>query len=186
MNQAHSLAGRLLLALPGMGDPRFDHATIAMFVHDESGALGIDLAHACDDMSFHDLLDELGIDPGEAPDCDVLLGGPVESGRGFVLHSPDWTSPGTLVVPQLGALTASPEILEAIAAGRGPRHWLFALGYAGWGPGQLDGEMQRHGWHAAGGSSAILFETPMERRWRATWRAEGIDPALLSSQTGRA
>ena len=186
MTQDHSLAGRLLLALPGMGDPRFDRAAIAMFVHDAGGAFGIDLAHPCDDISFHDMLDELGIDPGEAPECSVLHGGPVETGRGFVLHSPEWTAAGSLVVPPLGALTASPDILEAIAAGKGPRRWLFALGYSGWGPGQLDGEMQRHGWHAAEGRAAILFETPMERRWAATWRAEGIDPALLASETGRA
>ena len=186
MTQDHSLAGRLLLALPGMGDTRFDRAAIAMFVHDAGGALGIDLAHPCDGISFHDMLDELGIDPGEVPDCPVLHGGPVETGRGFVLHSPEWTAAGTLVVPPLGALTASPDVLEAIAAGKGPRRWLFALGYSGWGPGQLAGEMQRHGWHAAEGRAAILFETPMERRWAATWRAEGIDPALLASETGRA
>lgn len=186
MKQAQTLAGRLLLALPGMGDPRFARATIALYVHDAGGAFGIDLAHKREDVGFHDLLKELDIDPGVAPDCAVLHGGPVEPGRGFVLHSRDWSGAGTLEMPPLGALTATPEILEAIAAGEGPRDWLIALGYSGWGPGQLDGEMQRHGWHAAQGSAAILFETPMKGRWRATWQAEGIDPALLASQTGRA
>lgn len=186
MTQAQTLAGRLLLAMPGMGDPRFERATIALYVHDMQGAFGIDLATLRTDITFHGLLEELGIKPGRAPDCPVLHGGPVEPGRGFVLHSPDWTGAGTLAVPPLGALTATPEILEAIAAGQGPRHSLIALGYAGWGPGQLDGEMQRHGWHAAEGRAAILFETVVERRWVATWRAEGIDPALLASQTGRA
>ena len=184
--EVQTLAGRLLLAMPGMGDPRFERATIALFVHDAQGAFGIDLGTLRTDIGFHGLLTELGIKPGRAPDCPVLHGGPVEPGRGFVLHSPDWTGAGTLAVPPLGALTATPEILEAIAAGQGPRHWLIALGYAGWGPGQLDGEMQRHGWHAAEGSAAILFETPAERRWVASWRAAGIDPSLLASETGRA
>lgn len=186
MNQADTLAGRILLAMPGMGDPRFARATIALFVHDAGGAFGIDLGTQRPDLSFHELLAELEIDPGMAPDCPVLHGGPVEPGRGFVIHSDDWNGAGTLAVPPLGSLTATPDVLEAIAAGRGPRHWLFALGYAGWGPGQLDNEMHHHGWYAAEGRAGIMFDTPAEQRWQAAWRAEGIDPALLASQTGRA
>lgn len=186
MPDANSLAGRLLLALPGMGDPRFARATIAMFVHDAGGAFGIDLGTARQDIRFREVLEELGIPPGEAPDCPVLHGGPVESGRGFVIHSRDWMGEGTLDVPALAAVTASPAILEAIALGKGPHQWLFALGYAGWAPGQLDDEMHRHGWHAAAGNPAILFDTAPSRRWEAAWRAEGIDPALLASETGHA
>ncbi len=186
MTEAHYLSGRTLLAMPGMGDPRFDRAVIAMCVHDLNGAFGIGAGHIRAGVTFHALLEELGIDPGVAPDCPVHHGGPVEPGRGFVLHSPDWGSEDSMEVPPLGAVSASLDILRAIAEGRGPKHWLIALGYAGWGPGQLDNEMRHHGWHAAEGRSEILFERPAEARWAACWRAEGIDPSLLSSETGRA
>ncbi len=186
MTEARYLAGRMLLAMPGMGDPQFDHAAIALCVHDQNGAFGLDLGTFREGVRLHELLEDLDIDPGEAPDCPVLHGGPCEPGRGFVLHSPDWGCAESLTVPSLGILSASLDVLRAIAEGRGPSRWLIALGYAGWGPGQLDAEMRHHGWYAAEGRSAILFETPAERRWTAAWRAEGIDPALLASQTGRA
>lgn len=186
MSEVSYLAGRLLLAMPGMGDPRFERAVIAMCVHDAQGALGIGLGHIRDDISFHGLLEHLGIDRGGAPDCAVHHGGPVEPNRGFILHSPDWAGDETIAVGSLCAFSASVEILEAIAAGRGPAHWLIALGYAGWAPGQLDEEMHRHGWFAAEGQPAILFETRAEERWRKAWTAQGIDPALLASTTGSA
>jgi putative transcriptional regulator len=186
MTDSSYLAGRLLLAMPGMGDPRFDHAVIAMFVHDAYGALGIGLGEERKGLGFHALLRNLEIAPGKAPDAPVLNGGPVEPQRGFVIHTPDWDGPGTVLAEPLGAMSASLDVLKAIAAGEGPSQWLFALGYAGWGEGQLDGEMRRHGWYAAGGNPGILFDTPAPQRWKATWAAEGIDPALLASQTGRA
>lgn len=186
MSAPSYLAGRLLLAMPGMGDPRFDRAVIAMFVHDAHGALGIGLGEVRKGLRFHALLRDLDIQPGKAPDCPVLNGGPVEPQRGFVIHTPDWDGPGTVLAEPLGAMSASLEVLKAIAAGEGPSEWLFALGYAGWGEGQLDGEMRRHGWYAAKGNPEILFSTPAAQRWKASWAAEGIDPALLASQTGRA
>jgi putative transcriptional regulator len=186
MTESAYLAGRLLLAMPGMGDPRFDHAVIAMFVHDAHGALGIGLGEERKGLRFHALLRNLDILPGAAPDCPVLNGGPVEPQRGFVIHTPDWDGPGTIAAAPLGAMSASLEVLKAIAGGEGPSRWLFALGYAGWGEGQLDGEMRRHGWYAARGNPDVLFDTPAAQRWKATWAAEGIDPALLASQTGRA
>lgn len=186
MTDAQYLSGRLLLAMPGMFDPRFDHSVIAMCLHDENGAFGVGIGHARDGVTFHGLLREVGIDPGVAPDCDVHHGGPVEPGRGFVLHSADWTSPETIKIDGLCALSASLDILHAIAAGTGPRQWLIALGYAGWGAGQLDGEMRHHGWYAAEGRPEILFEEVPETRWHATWRAEGIDPALLATEIGHA
>lgn len=186
MTESAYLAGRLLLAMPGMGDPRFDHAVIAMFVHDAQGALGIGLSMVHPSLRFHALLRDLDIDPGKAPDCPVLVGGPVEMQRGFVVHSAEWHCPGTVEAGPLGAMTASIEALKAIAAGEGPEHWLFALGYAGWGAGQLDAEMRQHGWYAAQGRAEILFDCPAQQRWKACWAAEGIDPALLVSQTGRA
>lgn len=186
MTEAQYLTGRLLLAMPGMGDPRFEHAVIAMFVHEEQGAFGVGIGHLRDGVTLHGVLEEVGIDPGVAPDCPVHHGGPVEPGRGFVLHSPEWEGEGTVRIDGLCALSASTGVLRAIAAGKGPERWLIALGYAGWGAGQLDGEMRRHGWHAAAGHPEILFDTPAEQRWAATWRAEGIDPALLANVTGRA
>jgi putative transcriptional regulator len=186
MTEAQYLSGRLLLAMPGMGDPRFDHAAIAMCVHDENGAMGIGIGHLRDGLTLHPMLEELDIDPGQAPDCPIHHGGPVEPSRGFVLHSTDWGGTGTIGVEPLGSLSASLDILKAIAEGRGPNRFLIALGYAGWGPGQLDGEMRHHGWFAASGRSSILFDTPAENRWTAAWKAEGIDPAQLVGQTGRA
>lgn len=182
----HYLSGRILLAMPGMFDPRFERSVNVLCVHDEHGALGIGIGQIREGVSFHEILDELEIDPGVAPDCEVLHGGPVEPGRGFILHSMDWTGADTIEVPGLCGLTASMEILRAIAEGRGPRRWLMALGYAGWGEGQLEGEMRHHGWYAAEGHPEILFDTPTEARWIGTWRAEGIDPALLSTETGQA
>jgi putative transcriptional regulator len=186
MSEPEFLTGRILLAMPGMFDPSFDHAAIAMCLHDERGALGIGIGHVRGDITFHEILEELDIAPGEAPDCAVHHGGPVETGRGFILHSADWAGEETIEVAGLCRLSTSREILVAITEGAGPRQWLIALGYAGWGPGQLDEEMRHHGWFAADGRPEILFETSAEARWTATWRAQGVDPSLLSSVTGRA
>lgn len=186
MTDSVSLAGRFLLALPGMGDPRFDHAIIAMMVHDEEGALGIGLGRERDGLGLHALLEDLDIDPGLAPDCAVLDGGPVEPQRGFVLHTPDWDGPDTIMAGELCALSASLEVLRAIAEGRGPSRFLIALGYAGWSGGQLEGELQRHGWQVLEGEDKILFDCPAADRWAETWHAAGIDPAVLTGQTGRA
>jgi putative transcriptional regulator len=180
------LSGRILLAMPGMFDPRFERSVNVMCVHDEHGALGIGIGHVREDISFHGVLEELGIDPGSVPDCPVMHGGPVETGRGFILHSTDWGGTDTIEVQGLCGLSASQDVLRAIAEGRGPGRWIMALGYAGWGPGQLENEMRHHGWYAADGHPEVLFATPAETRWLATWRAEGIDPALLSTETGRA
>ena len=187
----NSLAGRLLLAMPGMPDPRFQHSVLAMCVHDADGALGIGIGEELG-LTLHALLDDLDIPRGVAPDVPVLSGGPVERHRGFVLHSPDWpradstNREGTLAVGPHWSLTGSRDVLRAIAEGTGPAHWLVALGYAGWGAGQLDGEMREHGWYAAEGRAGVLFDTHTQARWAATWRAEGIDPALLAKTTGHA
>jgi putative transcriptional regulator len=186
MTEAQYLAGRILLAMPGMGDPRFERSVTVMCLHDEHGAFGVGIGHLRRDLNFRELLEDVGIEPGDVPDCPVHHGGPVEPGRGFVLHSTDWGGEGTVAVAPLCALSGSLDVLRAIAEGRGPSRWLFALGYAGWAAGQLDGEMRRHGWFAAQGREEVLFDTPAERRWTAAWKAEGIDPALLASETGRA
>jgi putative transcriptional regulator len=184
------LSGKLLLAMPGMADPRFERAVIALCVHDENGAVGVGIGHKRAGISFRGLLTQLEIDPAEAPDCAVHHGGPVEPGRGFVLHSSDWGGQDTLHVNgdqgEIFAMTGTIDVLRAIAEGGGPSQWIAALGYAGWGEGQLDEEMTRHGWFAARGTPKILFDTPTDERWAASFKAEGIDPRLLGSETGAA
>ena len=184
------LSGKLLLAMPGMADPRFERAVIAMCVHDENGAIGVGIGHKRAGISFRGLLKQLEIDPGQAPDCAIHHGGPVEPGRGFVLHSTDWGGQDSLHVTGpsgvLFAMTGTMDVLKAIADGRGPSKWIVALGYAGWGEGQLDEEMTRHGWFAAQADRSILFDTPTDERWGAAFKAEGIDPRLLVSETGAA
>lgn len=188
VEQPKFLSGKLLLAMPGMADPRFERAVIALCVHDENGAVGIGIGHKRAGISFRTLLRQLEIDPGEAPDCAVHHGGPVEPGRGFVLHSTDWGGQDTLQINgdrgELFGMTGTIDVLRAIAGGNGPSKWIAALGYAGWGEGQLDEEMTRHGWFAARAETAILFDTPADERWAAAFKAEGIDPRLLASETG--
>jgi putative transcriptional regulator len=189
-SQPTFLSGKLLLAMPGMADPRFERAVIAMCVHDENGAIGVGVGHKRAGINFRGLLKQLDIDPDQAPDCAVHHGGPVEPGRGFVLHSTDWGGQDTLHVAgpkgEIFAMTGTIDILKAIAEGKGPARWIAALGYAGWGEGQLDEEMTRHGWFAAQGDADILFDTPTDERWAAAFKAEGIDPRLLASETGAA
>jgi putative transcriptional regulator len=186
--QPSFLSGKLLLAMPGMADPRFERAVIALCMHDENGAIGIGIGHKRAGISFRGLLKQLDVDPGEAPDRAVHHGGPVEPGRGFVLHSTDWGGQDTLHVAgrdgERFAMTGTIDVLRAIAEGRGPSAWIVALGYAGWGEGQLDEEMTRHGWFAADANQAIIFDTPTDERWAAAFKAEGIDPRLLTSETG--
>ena len=190
MDEPRFLAGKLLLAMPGMADPRFERAVIALCVHDENGAVGIGIGHRRVGLSFRGLLAQLGIDPGAAPDAPVHHGGPVEPGRGFILHSTDWGGQDTLHVVgergELCAMTGTIDVLKAIAEGRGPTQWVAALGYAGWGDGQLDEEMTRHGWFAARGDEQILFDTVTDERWNAAFRKEGVDPRLLVGETGAA
>ncbi len=180
------LTGKLLLAMPGMGDPRFEKAVIVVCAHDEQGAIGVGIGHERPGVTFRTLLRQLDIEPGEAPDGPVHHGGPVEPGRGFVLHSLDWSGQDTIQVDQLCGLTGTIDILKAIAAGKGPGKWVAALGYAGWAGGQIEDEMTRHGWFTAGGEQEILFKTPTDKRWKAAYHREGIDPALLVGESGAA
>ncbi len=194
MTDARYLSGQLLLALPGMADPRFARAVIAMCVHDDEGALGIGIGHVLGNLTLHALLEQVDIAPGAAPDAPVHWGGPVEPSRGFVLHSDDWGGQDTIHVGghavghggTTWALTGTLDILRALAEGRGPGRWLVALGYAGWGAGQLDGEMTRHGWLTAPADECILFDTPHDARWNASLKASGIDSRLLSPVSGTA
>lgn len=180
------LTGQILLALPGIGDPRFERAVIAMCAHDDMGALGIGVGAAIDGLRLHELLAQFEIDPGVAPDAPVYFGGPVEPRRGFVLHSTDWAGQDTVDVAGQWALSGTIDILRAIAEGTGPSRWLVALGYAGWGEGQLDDEMTRHGWFNIPGDSALIFDVSGRPRWEQGFASAGIDPRLLAPDTGTA
>ncbi len=180
------LSGQLLLALPGIGDPRFERAVIALCAHDEHGALGIGIGRVIPRLGLHALLGQLDIDPGVAPDAPIHVGGPVEPQRGFVLHCQDWSGEDTILVGRRWALSGTLDVLRAIAEGRGPSRWLAALGYAGWEEGQLDAEMTRHGWFATPGSDALVFDSPAEARWAGAFAAAGIDVRLLSPEAGHA
>lgn len=186
MSDARFLTGRILLAMPGIGDPRFEHAVIAMCVHDDNGALGVGIGHVLEGIGLHRLMEQLGIDAGTAPDAPVHFGGPVEPSRGFVLHSLDWGGEGTAQAADRWALTGTLDILKAIAQGRGPSRWLVTLGYAGWGEGQLDDEMHRHGWHVVDGDDDLIFDVPADKRWTRAFHGNGIDPRLLSPASGNA
>jgi putative transcriptional regulator len=186
MEQPKYLVGQLLLAMPGIGDARFDKAVIAMCVHDDNGALGIGLGRIVPRIGFHDLLRQLDIDPGVAPDVAIHLGGPVEPQRGFLLHSPDWGGQESISVAGRWALTATLDILKAIAEGRGPTRWVAALGYAGWGPGQLEQELCGNGWFSTAVSDALLYECDVASRWASGFKSAGIDPRLLTADFGTA
>lgn len=180
------LTGQFLLAMPGMSDPRFDHAVIAMCAHDSQGAMGIGIGEQIDDLGLHEILDQFGIDAGVAPNAPVYLGGPVEPGRGFVLHSDDWGGQDTIDVAGRWSLSGTIDILRAIAEGRGPSRWVVALGYAGWGAGQLDGEMTRHGWFNTPGTPELIYDVATGDRWSRGFASAGIDPRLLASSAGTA
>ncbi|WP_375397894.1 YqgE/AlgH family protein [uncultured Sphingomonas sp.] len=186
MESTRFLVGQFLLAMPGIGDPRFARAAIAMCAHSDEGAIGIGIGAAIPGLGLHDVLDQLEIDHGAAPDAPVHFGGPVEPRRGFVLHSGDWSGEDTIDVAKRWSLSGTVDVLRAIAEGRGPSRWLVALGYAGWGAGQLDGELSRHGWFNVAGDDALLYDLAADERWSAGFAGAGIDPRLLASETGTA
>ncbi|MDQ0316162.1 YqgE/AlgH family protein [Amorphus orientalis] len=189
------LEGQLLIAMPTMGDSRFERTVIYMCAHSAEGAMGIVLNQTAEEVSFSDLLVQLEIlpegEPIQLPDDDegiqVHKGGPVETGRGFVLHSGDYfISDSTLAIDSDICLTATVEILKAIAEGRGPRQALLALGYAGWAPGQLEAEIQRNGWLTCPADPRIVFAPDVEQKYDLALQKIGIDPRLLSGQAGNA
>lgn len=180
------LTGKLLIAMPGIGDPRFERSVIYMCSHSEEAAMGLMLSRAAPDLSFRELLGQLEIEiaPGVSLP-DVLIGGPVERSRGFVLHSDDYALPeGTLPVDGHISMTASVEILRDMAAGKGPDKALLALGYSGWGPGQLETEIRANGWLTCDADPAIVFDVPVGARWQSALARLGIDVTMLSREGG--
>ncbi len=181
------LTGQLLVAMPSMQDPRFARSVICLCAHSDDGAMGIVLNKPLQGLSFDELLKQLNLDP-VPPQRRIRLmsGGPVENGRGFVLHTADWETEGSLVFQPGIALTASVDILKAIAGGGGPREGLLALGYAGWGPGQLESEIQQNAWLSVPADEQLLFGADPDRLWHAALAKLHVDPALLSGTAGHA
>lgn len=189
------LSGKMLLAMPSMQDPRFSRTLIYLCAHSEEGAMGIVVNQPAPNIDFSDLLVQLNVIPAagrielpqRAGQVRVLRGGPVETGRGFVLHSADFfIENSTLSIDDGICLTATLDILKAIAGGQGPSHAIMALGYAGWAPGQLETEIQANGWLHCAADPDLVFGASLESRYDLAWRKLGIDPAMLSADAGHA
>ncbi len=183
-----NLNGQLLIAMPGMGDPRFEKSVVFMCAHSEDGALGLIVNKPSPELKFSTLLQQLDLEVGQPKrDIRVHFGGPVEHGRGFVLHSADYNgNDSTLQVDDSFGMTATLDVLEDIARGNGPQAALLALGYAGWGPGQLEDEILQNGWLTCEASPGIVFDGDDDGKWEAALNTLGIDPLMLSSTAGRA
>jgi len=181
------LTGQLLIAMPTMADPRFAHAVIYMCSHGPNGAMGLVLNRLFGETHFRNLLEQLNIkSSGQTPDLPIHFGGPVETGRGFVLHSSDYLREGTTRVDDNISLSATVEILQAIANGAGPERAVMALGYTGWGAGQLDEEMKANGWLTAPADDLIIFDRDLDTKWERSLAKIGISPVMLSGEAGHA
>jgi|SRR5688572_14594935 len=187
----HSLAGKLLLAMPGLGDPRFHRAVIFMCAHDENGAMGLVINHTLTGVQFTSLLEQLNITSDINVNIQnltfpVMAGGPVEGARGFLLHSHEFKQKDTVPVGDFYSVTGTIEALKAVASGKGPEHLLFILGYAGWGAEQLDKEIQENSWLVVDPDPNIIFHASPEEKWELAVQKLGIDPAMLSTEAGHA
>ena len=181
------LTGQFLIAMPTMGDPRFERTVIYMCAHSAEGAMGLVVNRVASEIDFPELLNQLEIETdGIKKPIPVLTGGPVETGRGFVLHSMDYSQDSTLKVTDEVGLTATVDILRAIAEGEGPAKSLLTLGYAGWSSGQLDNEIQANGWLNVSSDTSILFDEDLNSKWDRAVRKVGIDPSFLSAEAGHA
>jgi putative transcriptional regulator len=191
------LDGQLLIAMPSMTDKRFARSVIYMCAHSSEGAMGLIINQRARNIDFPGLLRQLNLAPEEGEsgeevdesvsEMQVHVGGPVETGRGFVLHSSDYYAPdSTLEIDEQMCLTATIDILKAIAGGRGPRHAILALGYAGWGAGQLESEIQQNGWLHCASDRELVFETDLTDKYGRALAKLGIDPTHLVSDAGHA
>lgn len=193
-NNFPSLCGKFLIAMPGMADARFERAVIYVCAHTDEGAMGFIINKIMDSLEVTDFLEQLEIISGEEriEVTDHLLGqvmhvgGPVEPGRGFVLHTSEFESETTLEVSKTVRLTATLEILRAIAVGKGPAHSILALGYSGWGAGQLESEIAANGWLTVDCDDEILFDLNNDSKYEKSLSLLGVDPSLLSYDAGRA
>lgn len=179
------LTGQVLIAMPQMEDPRFARSVVYLCAHTAEGAMGLVLNKLVENVSFPDLLEQLNIRSGNVEhEIHVHFGGPVETGRGFVLHTADYVQDATLMIDKRVALTATVDILKAIAEGSGPDHSLLALGYAGWAPGQLEQEIQANGWLSCPADDELVFGGPLDDKWERAMGKIGIDLEKLSKLSG--
>jgi len=189
------LDGQILIAMPTMTDPRFERSVVYMCAHSDDGAMGIIVNQLARNINFTELLRQLDIIgegeeirmPPDVGQMRVHVGGPVETGRGFVLHSADWfVDASTLPIDDEICLTATLDILKAIAHGDGPESSMLALGYAGWAPGQLESEIQANGWLHCGADSNLVFGDDLESKYEQALKKLGIDPGHLAPDSGHA
>ena len=189
-----SLCGKFLIAMPGMGDQRFERSVIYICAHSEEGAMGFIFNQVLDTPTMTDFFnqleivseDETGIISEELASTNLFVGGPVEPGRGFVLHTSEYDSDSTLHVSDNVRLTATLDILRSIVTNKGPGKSMIALGYSGWAAGQLEDEIVSNGWLTADADERIIFETPVNERYDASLKLLGIKPTALSSDVGHA
>lgn len=187
--EPEGLTGQFLVAMPGIGDPRFEAAVILVCLHTSEHAMGVRINAACDGMTLSTILERLGVKgAARRPDQPVLAGGPVERERGYVLHSDDYQIPETTLHICEGVnLTATSEVLNALTAGvDGPARAALALGYAGWGPGQLENELRENVWLTCPADPDLVFDDALESKWRRALGAMGVAAAALSPHAGRA
>ncbi len=185
------LTGKLLLAMPGMGDFRFQKAVIYLCAHDKDGAMGLVINQPLADIDFSELLKQLDIKIDIAIDkkslnIPVMNGGPVEGARGFLLHSNEFEQDDTVKVDDNIYVTGTLDALKDVAEGKGPQEKLFILGYAGWTAGQLDQELQQNAWLTVDADNDLVFHGNPEHKWEKSIQKLGIDPTMLSMEGGRA
>lgn len=183
-----NLTGKLLIAMPVMGDDRFAKSVVYICAHSNAGTMGLIVNKPSPDIRFSNLLEQLEIETGpEIRKIRIHVGGPVEKARGFILHSTDYKSEeGTIEVDDRISMTATMDVIEEIAHGTGPSQAMMALGYAGWGPGQLESEIARNGWLICDADEDIVFGRANDHKWTAALKGLGVDPLLLSETAGRA
>lgn len=185
---ADTIAGKLLVAMPGIGDPRFEHSVIMMCAHDGEHAMGVVINKPKDELTLSDVLDHLGLEADDnVGDRIVLDGGPVQPDRGYVLHSEDFAAgEATQEVAPGIRLTATRDVLEAVAGDHAPQRFLLALGCAGWGAGQLEDELRHNAWLVVDADNSIIFDEHHDDKWTRAIKSLGFDPAQLSDGVGNA
>tara|TARA_S200000501_G_scaffold152764_1_gene143985 strand:- start:6 stop:620 length:615 start_codon:yes stop_codon:yes gene_type:complete len=183
------LAGKLIIAMPTMSDPRFKRSVVCICAHNEDGAIGIIINKIIESLSFSKIIKQLKLKKNMTKNDykdHIYFGGPVETERGFILHSSDYSSENSTSINSEISMTASTEILQALIDGNGPNKSIVALGYAGWGPGQLDTEIQSNAWLSVESDLELVFSAKTAEKWDMALEKIGVNPALLSTEAGRA
>ena len=182
-----NLTGQIIVSMPSLEDERFYKTVIYMCAHSSEGSMGIIINKKIDYDLYPDLLEQLGIDkPLDKKKLFIRYGGPIESGRGFVLHSDDMIRKETLNIDKGVALTSTAEFFDDLSIGKGPKNSILALGYAGWAPGQLEAEILQNSWMSLPVDTSFLFDDEVSRKWSQAYKIMGVDPNKLSFQSGRA